>query len=104
MFTIPRTIRICCISLGLLVFCCLLSPDIRAVTPEEQEDSIELGSISIIRYKVNGDFKVRGWKLSPQVYFGNAKVNGKWGVGLLVDKGTYVFGLNNSQATILIRY
>jgi hypothetical protein len=94
----------CCISFSLFIFSCLLSPASPAVTSEDQEDSIDLGSISIIRYKVNSDFKVRGWKLAPAVYFGNAKVNGKWGVGLIVDRRSYVFGLTNSQATILIRY
>ncbi|MBK9130757.1 MAG: hypothetical protein IPM20_03810 [Gammaproteobacteria bacterium] len=68
------------------------------------EDSLELGSTRLIRYSVDNNFKVRGWKLSPEIYFGNAKINGEWGVGLLVDKGGYAYGINNTQASFMWRF
>lgn len=92
-------------SIFLACCCTFLSPSqSQAATGNEDEESIELGSTKVIRYKIDNDLKVRGWKLSPEIYFGNAKVNGKWGLGLLVDKGDYAYGLNNTQASVTWRF
>ncbi len=86
--------------------CCSLLPEISEAASDVRadEDTVELGSTKLIRYRVDNNFKVRGWKLSPEIYFGNAKVNGEWGVGLLVDKGGYVYGFNNTQASFMWRF
>lgn len=76
----------------------------RAASLDDEEETIDLHSVQIVRYKVDKNFRVRGWKLSPEVYFGNAKVNGEWGLGLLVDKGDFVYGLNNTQASFMWRF
>ena len=92
---------------GSLIVCCctlLIPAKSDAAAADDDEDTIEIGSTTVIRYKVDNDFRVRGWKLSPEVYVGNTKINGKWGVGLLVDKGEFAYGLNNSQASILWRF
>lgn len=92
---------------GSLIICCcifLFPAKSEAASGDDDEDSIELGSTTVIRYKIDNDFKVRGWKVSPQVYIGNTKVNGEWGVGLLVDKGEFAYGLNNSQASFMWRF
>ncbi|MGE0371333.1 MAG: hypothetical protein AB7Q01_05520 [Gammaproteobacteria bacterium] len=92
-------------SFMILCCCIFLAPaKSEAASEQDQEDSIELGSTKLIRYKIDNDFKVRGWKLSPEIYFGNTKVNGRWGLGLLVDKGNYAYGLNNTQASFLWRF
>lgn len=94
------------LSSSLIVCCCvvLIPANAEAASSNDDEDSIELGSTKVIRYKIDNNFRVRGWKLSPEVYFGNTKVNGKWGLGLLVDKGGYAYGLNNSQASFMWRF
>ncbi len=95
--TFPSFLILCC--------CIFLAPaKSEAASENDQEDSIEVGSTKLIRYKVDNNFKVRGWKLSPEIYFGNTKVNGHWGLGLLVDKGNYAYGLNNTQASFLWRF
>jgi hypothetical protein len=94
------------LSSSLIVCCCifLLPAKTEAASIDDDEDSIEIGDTTVIRYKIDNNMKVRGWKLSPEIYVGNTKVNGEWGVGLLVDKGNYVYGLNNRQASFLWRF
>lgn len=89
---------------SIFVACILIPLQSRAEISGEDEDAIELGSSKLIRYSIDNNLKVRGWKLSPEIYFGNAKVNGEWGFGLLVDKGEYAYGLNNTQASFLWRF
>ncbi len=55
-------------------------------------------------HKVNEGFRVRGWELAEHVYFGHAKVAGKSGVGLLVDKGSVVYGVNNRGVSFMLRF
>jgi hypothetical protein len=93
---------------GFLYACCLTSlvtPSAHAVSLAiDTDESIQFGSTKIIQYKIDNNFKVRGWKLSSQVYIGNAKINGEWGIGLLVDKDKYAYGLNNAQASFMWRF
>jgi hypothetical protein len=46
---------------------------------------------------------IRGWQLGDGVYFGQAKVGKKWGVGVIVDRGQYVYGINNRGIQLLRR-
>lgn len=91
---------------GSLIICCafLFSTQSEAASGTEDEDSIEVASTKVIRHKIDNNFRVRGWKLSTDVYFGNTKINGHWGLGILVDKGGYAYGLNNSQASFTWRF
>lgn len=106
--SISRTLSVSWFSLpALIVWSCIsLMPETSEAASDERtdEDSVELGSTRLIRYTVDNNFKVRGWKLSPEIYFGNAKINGEWGVGLLVDKGDYAYGFNNTQASFMWRF
>lgn len=72
--------------------------------PPGQEETIELFSTKLIRYKVHNHFKVRGWKLGPEVYLGQAKVGGEWGLGFLVDRGQYAYGFNNERVSFIMRF
>lgn len=94
------------LSSTLIVCCCfvLIPARSEAASGNDDEDSIELGSTKVVHYKIDNNFRVRGWKLSSEIYLGNTKVNGEWGLGLLVDKGAYVYGLNNSQASFMWRF
>jgi hypothetical protein len=56
------------------------------------------------RLKVDADFQVRGWQLADDFYIGQTKIAGKWGVGLLVDRGNYAYGFNNEQVSFLKRF
>ncbi|MFQ5471212.1 MAG: hypothetical protein ACE5EH_13090 [Gammaproteobacteria bacterium] len=54
--------------------------------------------------KVSNDFQVRGWKLDSTMYVGHAKIGGEWGVGLVVDKGDYLYGINEKRVSIIKRF
>jgi hypothetical protein len=95
-FYLPGFLYVCCLSLTSLT--------IQAAPVAGADESVQFGSTKIIQYKIDSNFKVRGWKLSSQVYIGNTKINGEWGFGLLVDKDTYAYGLNNTQASFMWRF
>jgi len=59
------------------------------------------GYAGINKHKLNGSFSVRGWRLSPNIYFGQTKTFGTTGYGLLVDKGEYAYGLIGQKISIL---
>lgn len=61
----------------------------------------EKGYAGVFKYKINDNFTVRGWRLTPNVYFGQTKAFGNTGYGLLVDEGQYAYGLIDQKISIL---
>jgi len=59
---------------------------------------------NISKYKMSKDLRIRGWQFSDKVYFGQAKVGKKWGIGVIVDRGQYVYGINNQGIQVLRRF
>lgn len=59
-------------------------------------------SIKIMNFSKN--LKVRGFKIGKGIYFGQAKVAGKYGLGFVVDKQTYSWGVNNRGISIAKRF
>jgi hypothetical protein len=51
-------------------------------------------------HKFDHHTRVRGWQVSPNTYFGQAKVMDKWGVGVVVEKEDYVFGINKRSGSL----
>jgi hypothetical protein len=47
------------------------------------------------QHKFDRYTRVRGWQMSPNTYFGQAKVMDQWGVGVVMEKDDYVFGINS---------
>lgn len=69
------------------------------------KDADYLDDISgLKRLKIDADFQVRGWMVSDDFYIGQTKIAGKWGVGLLVDRGNYAYGFNNEQVSFVKRF
>lgn len=58
----------------------------------------------IDKYEMSNGLRVRGWQFGNRVYFGQAKVGRKWGVGVIVDRGQYVYGINNRGIQLLRRF
>jgi hypothetical protein len=56
------------------------------------------------RMRVSPQLRVRGWKLSNKVYFGQAKVGNRWGVGFLVEHKDYVYGVNHRGLQLMRRF
>jgi hypothetical protein len=59
-------------------------------------------SIKVMKFSKN--LKVRGFQISEGVYFGQAKVAGKYGLGFVVDKKVYSWGVNNRGISIAKRF
>ncbi len=59
-------------------------------------------SVEVMKY--SKDLKVRGFKINKGMYFGQAKVAGKYGVGLVVEKRSFAWGINNRGISISKRF
>lgn len=60
--------------------------------------------LGLVRFKADKRMRVRGWEVMDNIYFGQAKVGRKWGVGLVVDRGTHYYGLNNRGVSFLKKF
>ena len=54
--------------------------------------------------KYGKGFKVKGWRIREDVYFGGVKVNGEYGPGIVFDKGGYVWGFNHERVEFQLRF
>jgi hypothetical protein len=76
------------------------------VLPAARRDLV-IGRFSagdFMRMRVSPQLRVRGWKLSNKVYFGQAKVGNRWGVGFLVEHKDYVYGVNHRGIQLMRRF
>ena len=53
------------------------------------------------RRKITKDLRMRGWDVGNGIYFGQAKVGKKWGVGFVYEKEDMVYGINNRGVQIV---
>ncbi|NCF19584.1 MAG: hypothetical protein GWP63_15180 [Haliea sp.] len=63
---------------------------------------IDSGSFESIKY--GKGLKVKGWRFSEGVYFGGVKVDGEYGPGVVLDKGSYVWGFNHERIQFRLRF
>jgi len=61
-------------------------------------------AFGLVRFKADKTLRIRGWEISQNVYFGQAKIGKKWGVGLVVDRGSHYYGLNNHGISYLKKF
>ena len=60
--------------------------------------------LNIVQIKADRTLRIRGWQLREDVFFGQAKVANQWGVGLLINKRTYQYGINNRGIAFLKKF
>lgn len=60
--------------------------------------------LGLVRFKADKGMRVRGWEVTDNLYFGQAKVGKKWGVGFVWDRGDHYYGLNNQGFSYLKRF
>ena len=65
-------------------------------------EGLNLGHLKAIAFSKN--LKIRGFKLSSGVYMGQAKVAGKYGLGVVVDRKDYSWGISNRGISILKKF
>ena len=67
--------------------------DIDLATFDFQIKESKLGGFE--RHKVVGGMKVRGWQVGSHAHFGQTKVQDKWGIGFVFEKGNTSYGVNH---------
>ncbi len=55
-------------------------------------------------FRFNKELELKGWQLSQSMYLGHTKVGGKWGPGLVLDKGTHAYAINYQGVSFSIRF
>lgn len=58
----------------------------------------------LVRFKADRAMRVRGWEVRDNIYFGQAKVGEKWGVGVVFDRGSHYYGINNRGVSFLKKF
>jgi len=60
------------------------------------------GKLEYVKY--SKDFKIRGWEVGKGIYWGQAKIAGDYGVGFIVERKGYSWGINNRGIGFLKRF
>lgn len=50
------------------------------------------------------DFRMKGIEISPDIYFGEAKIAGEKGPGFVIEKGDWFWGFNHQGAEIMLKF
>jgi hypothetical protein len=98
-FVSPLLIFLCSATLFLICPC-----GHAALLEKERGKNQALESYGIVQYKFDDDFKIRGWRLTPHLYFGQAKIASQWGIGFMVERPRYAYGINNERLSIVVRF
>ena len=70
----------------------------QAVQAREETELKQLKSVKVIQFSKS--MKVRGFQVRDGIYMGQAKIAGKYGVGIVVDRKSYSWGFNNRGIAI----
>ena len=54
--------------------------------------------------KFSKRFKIKGWRISDDVYMGGVKAAGDYGPGVVVDKGSYAWGFNHQGVEFQLKF
>ena len=54
--------------------------------------------------KFSKRFKVKGWRISENLYMGGVKIDGEYGPGIVIDKGGHVWGFNHERIEFQLRF
>lgn len=69
---------------------------------EEIAPGVELEENTLYtELKAGNNLKLRGWEIADKIYFGQAKIAGEYGLGLVVQNKSFTFGLNNRGIALL---
>lgn len=75
----------------------------QAAQAEDKQWNLEsVDTIKVLELSKN--LKIRGFKVSDRIYMGQAKVAGKYGLGLVVNHDSFSWGVNHRGVSILKRF
>ncbi|KAF0191672.1 MAG: hypothetical protein FD165_1395 [Gammaproteobacteria bacterium] len=81
-----------------------LSAPAFAAEPAEIDDVLEPRNREWKDVRLDGSLRVRGVEFGDRAYIGQTKVGGKWGLGIVVDRGHYAYGAANHGVLFLKRF
>jgi hypothetical protein len=76
--------------------------DVQAINFSSEQSSFDtaLSANTFERHRFSDNLRVRGWRVAQDLYFGQAKVADRWGIGLLLKKDKVVYGVNHRGVQI----
>lgn len=90
--------------IGAALFIALLSSVVCSQSAIAGDYSMDKISKSVKVLQFGKALKVRGFQIAEGVYMGQAKVAGKYGLGVIVDRKTYAWGFNHRGVSISKRF
>lgn len=79
------------------------SPELNLSAPVAY-DFVNENSAGLYRKKLSSDFRIRGWEIADSLYFGQAKVGNKWGLGMVFQSGDTAYGINHRGIQVMKRF
>lgn len=112
MINSQRTRSIKCRLLSFLIACpvlaLLICPNCFAASDEYDMLNLDASyndqPLKHIRHKLTGKVKLIGFRLSPDLYVGQARFGKERDFALVVDKGTYSYGLSHDKFNIALNF
>lgn len=80
----------------------LLAPPAWAAA--EIDDTLEPRSREWQDIRLDHSLRVRGVEVGDRAYVGQTRMSGKWGLGIVVDRGHYAYGATNHGVLLLKRF
>ncbi len=75
-----------------------------AASADVQYDFDDTRIAGIQRKNIAKDLRIRGWEISDRLYFGQAKVADKWGLGVVYERGDMFYGINHRGIQVMKRF
>ena len=106
--TCPIKCRLLSFLIAFPVLALLICPNCFAATDEYDTLNLD-GSyndqpLKNIRHRITGKVKVIGFRLSPDLYVGQARFGKERDFALVVDKGTYSYGISHDKFNIALNF
>ena len=96
---------ICILSLIISTVCCASEPAVKQqVEASSDRLTVEAATEQPFRYRLTNRMKVDGFKLSPSLYLGQARLDNGRQWALLLDTGNIVYAVNENHVSVSFRF
>lgn len=76
----------------------------RADNATDPDDTLEPRARQWHDVRLDGGVRVRGIEIGNRAYLGQTKIGGRWGFGIVVDRGHYAYAGGSQGLLILKRF
>ena len=82
----------------------LAGPEAPSLLPDTEVFRFETRDNFYDKRRYSDDFRMKGIEISPNVFFGEARIAGEKGPGIVVEQDGWFWGFNHQGAEILLKF